>query len=153
MWYKGLWVIISLDMEGFTKNRGSKSLLFMFIPFFLHQHARDLKHNHCCSGYHMSLVMRKPAFCSNCTADQHLCFPYTDSTILYYLNLKFQASNQLLWLYSPVCVGPGRKPEDRFSHNKAHMCIFCAISYSFQRILFQNHLNVASLTVYQRPFM
>ena len=29
---------------------------------------------------------------------------------LYYLNPKFQASNHLLWLYSPVCVGPGRKP-------------------------------------------
>ena len=28
---------------------------------------------------------------------------------LYYLNPKFQASNQLLWLYSPVSVGPGRK--------------------------------------------
>ena len=39
---------------------------------------------------------------------------------LYYLNPKFQASSHLLWLYSLVCVGPGRKPEDRFSHNEAH---------------------------------
>ena len=29
---------------------------------------------------------------------------------LYYLNPKFQASSHLLWLCSPVCVGPGRKP-------------------------------------------
>ena len=29
---------------------------------------------------------------------------------LYLLNPKFQASNQLLWVYSPVCVGPGQKP-------------------------------------------
>ena len=29
---------------------------------------------------------------------------------LYYLNPKFQASSHLLWLYSPVCVGPGGKP-------------------------------------------
>ena len=29
---------------------------------------------------------------------------------LYYLNSKFQASSHLLWLYSPVCVGPGRIP-------------------------------------------
>ena len=29
---------------------------------------------------------------------------------LYFLNPKFQASSHLLWLYSPVCVGPGRKP-------------------------------------------
>ena len=29
---------------------------------------------------------------------------------LYNLNPKFQVSSHLLWLYSPVCVGPGRKP-------------------------------------------
>ena len=29
---------------------------------------------------------------------------------LFYLNPKFQASSHLLWLYSPVCIGPGRKP-------------------------------------------
>ena len=29
---------------------------------------------------------------------------------LYFLNLKFQASSYLLWLHSPVCVGPGQKP-------------------------------------------
>ena len=29
---------------------------------------------------------------------------------LFYLNPKFQASSHLLWLYSLVCVGPGRKP-------------------------------------------
>ena len=29
---------------------------------------------------------------------------------LYFLNPKFQASSHLMWLYSPVCVGPGRKP-------------------------------------------
>ena len=75
---------------------------------------------------------RKPAFCicenkgtdqlrGNCEADQRLCF---FSTLivqsLYYLNPKFQASCYLLWLYSLVCVGSGRNPEDRFSHNEAH---------------------------------
>ena len=29
---------------------------------------------------------------------------------LFFLNPKFQASIHLLWLYRPVCVGPGRKP-------------------------------------------
>ena len=29
---------------------------------------------------------------------------------LYFLNPKFQASSLLLWLYSPVCVRPGRTP-------------------------------------------
>ena len=81
--------------------------------------------------------MRKPGFCicenkdadqlrSNCAADQRICFRYTDSTIP--LLPKFQASRHLLWLYSPVCVGPGRivsdlvgNLEDRFSHNEAHL--------------------------------
>ena len=67
----------------------------------------------------LSRDVRKPDFCicenkaadqlcGNRTADQRLCFGYTDSTIP--LLPKFQASSHLLWLYSPVCVGPGRKP-------------------------------------------
>ena len=28
---------------------------------------------------------------------------------LYFINPKFQASGNLLWLYSPICVGPSRK--------------------------------------------
>ena len=35
----------------------------------------------------------------------------------FYLNPKFQASSHLLSLYSPICVGPGRKPRRSvFSH-------------------------------------
>ena len=74
--------------------------------------------------------MRKPTFCicenkdadqlrGNREADQRLCIRYIDSTILLFPNLKFQASSHLLWLYSPVCVGPGRKPECWFSHDAA----------------------------------
>ena len=70
---------------------------------------------------HMSLVVRKPAFCicenkdtdqlcGDREADQRLCFPYTDSTIPFLPKSEFQASRHLLWLYSPACVGPGRKP-------------------------------------------
>ena len=66
--------------------------------------------------------MRKPAFCicenkgadqlrGNREADQRLCFRFLESTIhLLSKYEKFQASSHLLWLYSPVCVGPGRKP-------------------------------------------
>ena len=44
--------------------------------------------------------------CSNCTADQRLCFRYTDrGQCLFYLYRKFQASRLLLWLYWPICVG------------------------------------------------
>ena len=41
-------------------------------------------------------------------ADQRLCFGYIDRTVP--LLLKFQAPSQLLWLYSLVCVRPGRNP-------------------------------------------
>ena len=56
----------------------------------------------------------------NSEANQRLCFRYTEQSI-FFLNPKFQASSHLLLLYSPVCVGPGRKPEDRFSHKEAQM--------------------------------
>ena len=66
---------------------------------------------------------RKPAFliCKNTVADQlhgnraanqRLCFHYIVQS-LYFLNLKFQASCHLLWLYSRVCVGP-QTPKTRF---------------------------------------
>ena len=42
--------------------------------------------------------------------DQRLCFRYTDSTSPLLPKPKLQASRHLLWLYCPVCVGPGRKP-------------------------------------------
>ena len=65
--------------------------------------------------------MRKPGFgicenkgadqlCGNRTTDQRLCFHYTDSVIPLLPISEFQASSHLLWQYSPVCVGPGRKP-------------------------------------------
>ena len=41
-------------------------------------------------------------------ADQHLYGRYTLSTTVYFLNPKFQVFSHRLWLYSPVCVGPGR---------------------------------------------
>ena len=50
---------------------------------------------------------------------------------LYFLNPKFQASSHLLWLYSPVCVGPGRKPRRPvFSQRGSNNDQFC-----FSRIL------------------
>ena len=80
--------------------------------------------------YYMSHVMRKPAFCicENKDTDQlrSYCisaFVFTTQIVefLFFLNLKFPAYNHLLWLYSPVCVGPIRKPKDRFSHVVAHI--------------------------------
>ena len=70
--------------------------------------------------------MRKPDFCicENKGADQlrsdaaKLISAFVFATrivqSLYFLNPKFQAASQLLCLYSPVCVGPGRKPRRPF---------------------------------------
>ena len=56
---------------------------------------------------------------------------------LYYLNPKFQVPRHLLWLYSPVCVGPGRKPRRpvfwrRGSNDK---------KYRFSKLLVFHHAN------------
>ena len=71
--------------------------------------------------FYMSLVMRKPAFCIYAKTKMQISCAVTAQLIsafvfairilqsLYYINLKFQASGHLLWLYSPVCVGPGPK--------------------------------------------
>ena len=76
--------------------------------------------------------MRKPALCicktkaqisSAITAQLISVFVFTTKIVqsLYFLNPKFQASSHFLLLFSPVCVGPSRKPEDRFSHDPAHI--------------------------------
>ena len=81
----------------------------------------------------MRHITRKPAFsisenkaseqlCSNHTADQRL-LRYIKQ-FLYFLNSNSQASSHLLWLYSPVCVGPGQKPLYWFSHYDAHLKAF-----------------------------
>ena len=77
--------------------------------------------------------MRKLVFCicenkgadqlrSYHAADLHLCFCCID--IETPLLPKFEISN--LWpslgaVYSPVCVGPGRYTEDKFSHDTAQL--------------------------------
>ena len=72
----------------------------------------------CCSN-DMSLVMKKPFFAYaktktqiSVTAKLISAFVFATRIVqsLHFLNPKFQASSRLLWLCSPVCVGPGRKP-------------------------------------------
>ena len=44
---------------------------------------------------------------------------------LYFITAKFKASSHLLWLYSPVYVGPGRKPRRPvFSERGSYHLIF-----------------------------
>ena len=65
---------------------------------------------------------KKTDFCAYAKAKTQISFAVTAKLIsvfvfatwilqsLYFLNPKFQVSSDLVWLYSPVCVGPGRKP-------------------------------------------
>ena len=89
----------------------------------------------------LNLVMRKPAF-SYAKTNMQISFAVTAKLIsafvfasrivefLYNLNPKFQASCYLLWLYSPVCVGSGRKPENRFSHNENQLILDSYFEYN-----------------------
>ena len=79
--------------------------------------------------------MRKPALCIYAKTKTQISFAVTAKLIstfvfatrieqsLYFLNQIFQASSHLLLLYSPVCVGPGRKSRNRFSHTEAHISV------------------------------
>ena len=70
----------------------------------------------------MSRVVRKPFFFAyaktktqiSCAVTAQLISAFVFATrivqSLYFLNPKFQVSSHFLWLYSPVCVEPGRKP-------------------------------------------
>ena len=85
----------------------------------------------------MSPVMKKTRLFANAKTKTQISFAVTATAklisafvfstwivqSLYFLHSKFQASSHLLWLYIPVCVGPGRKPRRLFSHNEAHMVI------------------------------
>ena len=74
-------------------------------------------------NFQVSRVIRKPAFCiyhaktkaqRSCAVTAQLISTVVSTThiakSLFFLNPKFQAYRNLLWLYSPVCVRPGRKP-------------------------------------------
>ena len=66
---------------------------------------------------------------------------------LFYLNPKFQASSHLLWLHSPVCVGPGRKPRrpvfsERGSYNKisiTHLCNILRFFIAVKKLIFRRN--------------
>ena len=85
-----------------------------------------------CRFSKMSRDVRKTHFCI-CETKTQISFAVTAKLIsafvfatwivqsLCFLNPKFQVSSHLLLLYSPVCVGPGRRPEDRFSDVAAQM--------------------------------
>ena len=83
--------------------------------------------------------MRKPAFCicENKDADLISAFVFAIRIVqsLFYLNPKFQRSSHLLWLYSLVCVGPGRKPRRPVFSQRG--------SFKFNKCKFKTHSTLS----------
>ena len=64
-------------------------------------------------------------------------------TLCYFLNPKFQASSHLLWLHSPVCVGPGQKPRRPvFSQRGSYSKTGVYIAYIFLTFALKHRLWV-----------
>ena len=86
--------------------------------------------------------MRKPDICicenKDCAADLRFVFAIRVEQSLYYLNPKFQAPGHLLWLYSPVCVGPDRKLRRPVFSQRG--------SNNFQMAMTETGANSANLT-------
>ena len=91
-----------VNLEGWIKG----VLLETFVKFLY-----DFFHSELLTCFEFEPHPEKTGFCpcenkgadqlrSNCTADQHLCFGYTDSTIPLFLKSD-----------RPVCVRPGRNPQ------------------------------------------
>ena len=78
--------------------------------------------------------MGKPTVCigENKDADQLRAFVFATRIVqsLYFLNTKFHASSCLLFLRSPIGIGPVRKPHCWFSHEWAHILIYTKIYVS-----------------------
>ena len=113
-----------------------------------------LLHNDCYWVWqNMSRIVRKQTFCicenkdadqlrGNRKANQRLCFRYIVQS-LYFLNMKFQASSYLVWLYSLVCVGPGPNEAHimlkfKFLVNKSYFAFSSARRYIYEIVDFQN---------------
>ena len=110
-----------LDKIDAVKNKENQELICDVVNQFKSNVVNNYRKLQKGKHFKMSLVMRKRIFAYAKTKTQ-ISFAVTAKLIsafvfaawivqsLFFLNPKFHASSHLLWLYSPVCVGPGRKP-------------------------------------------
>ena len=86
--------------------------------------------------------MRKSAFCIaktkaqiSCAMTVHLISAFVFATKIvqshFFLNPKFSASSHILWMYSPVRVVPGQKPQRQIflQHGSDKSCMQHSMSY------------------------
>ena len=73
---------------------------------------------------------------------------------LLFLNTKFQASSHFLWLYSPVCVGHGRKPRRHVFSERGSNKDLKKLVYLFTtcRSLKKSLKQLLSLNIIHRSF-
>ena len=85
--------------------------------------------------YFMSRVMRKSAFCIYAKTKTQISFAVTRIVhSLYFLNPRFHSSSHLLWLYSPVYVGSGRKSRSPVFSQRGSYLIILYIAFLFQGV-------------------
>ena len=78
-------------------------------------------------------------------------FHFIDSKFIFFPNPKFQVSYHLLWLYSPVYAGPGRKPQRQvFSQCGSYVLLitylsFCHDVHIFPWLVVYEHVRVDRL--------
>ena len=104
--------------------------------------------------------MRKPTFCicenkdadqlrGNREADQRLCFRYTDSTIRLLPKPEISSRSCTARFASDQV----RIPEDRFSHNEAHMLLFGSLADKLQESLLMCPVLIGDHLVMQRAII
>ena len=74
---------------------------------------------------HMSRVKRKPFFCTREKMKISFAVSSFSTQIVqsfFFINPKLQASRHILQLYSPVCVGPGQKPQRPVFSQRGSCC-------------------------------
>ena len=104
----GVTQITCCPFQYFTMLRDCRVLMMSFCVILVISLKYEYRHEKTC----FCICENKGAdqLCGNRTADQCLCLRYIDSVIPFpFLNQKCQAPSHLLWLYSPICVVPGRK--------------------------------------------
>ena len=68
---------------------------------------------------------------------------------LCFLNPKFQVSSHLLWLYSPVCVGPGQKPRRPVFWRRGSIRLY----KSMRTISYQSNESSTPIGTKTQPFV
>ena len=103
---------------------------FTQSPFVIIHHHDDLSRNERTSEICLCENEGADQLCSDCTADQRLCFRYIVQSFPF-SNTKFQASSLSPRLYSPVCVRPGATwseiSKPGFLTSRPSIILFCVL--------------------------